>query len=143
QRKYAEAERLGTLTLDIRRRVLGEEHPDTLTSVNNVASIYRDEGKYRDAELLYFGLSKSMSRALGETHPNTLTTLSNLADIYELEKQHVQAEALARDALSRYEKALPDNWARYFVQSLLGASLSGQGKFAEAEPLLLSGYQGM
>jgi len=31
----------------------------------------------------------------------------------------------------------------YDRQSLLGASLMGQGKYAEAEPLLIAGYKGL
>jgi hypothetical protein len=37
----------------------------------------------------------------------------------------------------------PDDWQRFRATSLLGASLAGQNKYAEAEPLLLDGYQGM
>ena len=48
-----------------------------------------------------------------------------------------------RTALSAYEKTRPDSWQRYNTQSLLGASLERQGKYSEAEPLLLSGYRGM
>ena len=36
--RYAEAEKLHRETLDIRRRVLGPEHPDTLMSMNNLAN---------------------------------------------------------------------------------------------------------
>ena len=36
-----------------------------------------------------------------------------------------------------------DSWERYWSQNLLGASLAGQSQYAEAEPLLVSGYQGM
>ena len=47
-------------------------------------------------------------------------------------------------ALQRTTKiAAPDSWNRYHCQSLLGASLAGQKKFAEAEPLLIAGYEGM
>jgi hypothetical protein len=53
------------------------------------------------------------------------------------------AEPLLREALAGYEKSLPDNWNRYNVQTLLGASLAGQKKYSDAEPLLLSGYDGM
>jgi hypothetical protein len=36
--------------LGVRRRVLGEEHPDTLTSARNLASSLSDQGKYAEAE---------------------------------------------------------------------------------------------
>jgi len=41
------------------------------------------------------------------------------------------------------ENKQPDNWQRFRAESLLGASLAGQKRYAEAEPLLLAGYQGM
>ena len=36
-----------------------------------------------------------------------------------------------------------NNWGRYHTQNLLGAALAGQKKYAEAEPLLVSGYERM
>jgi hypothetical protein len=41
------------------------------------------------------------------------------------------------------QKKRPDDWQRFRAQSLLGASLVGEKKYAEAEPLLREGYQGM
>ncbi len=41
------------------------------------------------------------------------------------------------------EKELPQDWQRYRAQSLLGGVLASQRKFAEAEPLLLAGYDGL
>ena len=45
--------------------------------------------------------------------------------------------------MSGYEKAGIDDWRPYRNRALLGASLSGQGKHADAEPFLLAGYEGM
>ena len=52
-------------------------------------------------------------------------------------------EAGAREALEAEKKVQPDNWQRFRAASLLGASLAGEKKYAEAGPLLLEGYQGM
>jgi len=41
------------------------------------------------------------------------------------------------------DKQSPDEWSSFHARSLLGASLLGQKKFAEAEPLLLAGYEGL
>jgi hypothetical protein len=54
-----------------------------------------------------------------------------------------ESEALARESLYFYQQKQPDDWQRFRAESLLGASLAGQKKYAEAEPLLLEGYQGM
>jgi hypothetical protein len=37
----------------------------------------------------------------------------------------------------------PDDWQSFDTRSLLGSALAGQKKFVEAEPLLVSGYEGM
>jgi tetratricopeptide (TPR) repeat protein len=50
---YPEAQGEMERALDLRRRVLGEEHRDTLESLNNVAQIYRYQGKYPQAEAIY------------------------------------------------------------------------------------------
>ena len=57
--------------------------------------------------------------------------------------KYVEAAGTLRDALALYEKARPDLWERYDCESLLGATLAAQKRFSEAEPLLLSGYDGM
>lgn len=41
------------------------------------------------------------------------------------------------------EKTQPDDWRTFNTQSLLGGALLGQKKYADAEPLLLKGYEGM
>jgi eukaryotic-like serine/threonine-protein kinase len=53
------------------------------------------------------------------------------------------SEPIARENLEFNEKEQPDNWQRFRAESLLGATLTGQKKYTEAEPLLLAGYQGM
>ena len=47
QGKYAQAETLDSQTLEIQRRVLGPEHPDTLRSMNNLAIVYNCKASTR------------------------------------------------------------------------------------------------
>jgi hypothetical protein len=82
-------------------------------------------------------------RVLGEEHPDTLTSMGGLAQIYTSQGKYAQAESLLRKVLAIQQGAKPDSWARYLVQNLLGASLAGQKKYAQAEPLLVSGYIGL
>ena len=53
------------------------------------------------------------------------------------------AEALLRECLAIREKTQPDAWNTFNAQSTLGGALLGQKKYAEAEPLLVKGYEGM
>ena len=54
-----------------------------------------------------------------------------------------EAEPLLRECLAIREKTQPDVWSTFNTKSLLGGALLGQKKYAEAEPLLLAGYEGM
>src|SRR5271168_1312863 len=54
-----------------------------------------------------------------------------------------RAEALLRPALAIREKGDRDAWGLFRAQAFLGACLAGEQRYAEAEPLLLEGYQGM
>src|SRR5439155_15976374 len=54
-----------------------------------------------------------------------------------------EAEPLYRECLAVREKKIPDAWFTFYTRTLLGQTLVGEKKYAEAEPLLLSGYEGM
>ena len=53
QGSYANAQRLYEQTLEIRRRVLGPEHPETLGSMLGLANAYEVQNKYVEAERLH------------------------------------------------------------------------------------------
>jgi serine/threonine protein kinase/tetratricopeptide (TPR) repeat protein len=57
--------------------------------------------------------------------------------------QFVEAEGPARECLTIREIQIPDDWRTFNARSMLGGSLLGQKKYAEAELLLLSGYEGL
>jgi hypothetical protein len=59
------------------------------------------------------------------------------------QERYAEAESLVREALAYYEKELPDNPSHFLWVSQLGEALLGQHKYAEAEPLILQGYEGL
>jgi Flp pilus assembly protein TadD len=54
-----------------------------------------------------------------------------------------EAEPLAHECVALREKLIPDEWFTFNARSMLGGCLLGQKKFAAAEPVLLSGYEGL
>jgi tetratricopeptide (TPR) repeat protein len=143
QHKYAEAEPLFIKANQINHRVLGEEHPDTLLTMNGLGALYYLEGKYTQAELLFEKALEGQRRVLGDEHEQTLTSMFSLANVYMKQGHYAEAERLYREVLSAREKIMPESWKRFNTQSSLGDSLARQKRYAEAEPLLLSGFEGM
>jgi len=83
QERYNEAEDLFTEALEGRRQNLGDDHPDTLETKNDLAMLYKEQARYEDAEQLLLKALEGRRLRLGDTHPNTLESLNNLIDLYE------------------------------------------------------------
>ncbi len=60
-----------------------------------------------------------------------------------LQQKHAEAEKTLRECLTLRAKQQPDAWTTFNTKSLLGDALLGQKKYADAEPLLVEGYEGM
>ena len=54
-----------------------------------------------------------------------------------------EAEPILRECLAIRAGSSPDAWNTFNTRSQLGGSLLGQGRYAEAEPLVVGGYEGM
>ena len=50
--------------LETKKRVLGQEHPDTLTSMNNVEMMYSDQGRWKEAEELQVRVTEMRKKVL-------------------------------------------------------------------------------
>ncbi len=64
---------------EIYKGILGEDHPQTLTALSNLASTFNALGKNEDALGLQKQILEKSGEILGENHPNTLTAMHNLA----------------------------------------------------------------
>ena len=61
---------------------LGVDYLDTLTSMANLASTYRNQGRWEEAEMLEVQVVETYKTKLGADHPSTLTSIGNLVSIY-------------------------------------------------------------
>ncbi|KAL2822076.1 hypothetical protein BJX63DRAFT_417851 [Aspergillus granulosus] len=88
--RWNEAENLEVQVMETRKTVLGAEHPDTLTSMTNLASTYWNQGRWNEAEKLQVHVMETLKTVLGAEHPDTLASMNNLAHTWHSqEKVHV------------------------------------------------------
>ncbi|MBK9709727.1 MAG: tetratricopeptide repeat protein [Kouleothrix sp.] len=133
---YAAACPLYARALAIREQALGPSHPDTATSLNNLAYLLQAQGDYPAARPLYERALAIREQALGPSHPSTATSLNNLAGLLESQGDYLAARPLYERALAIREQALgpshPDT-----AQSLnnLAALFYAQGDYPAARPL--------
>ena len=106
-----------------RERVLGADHPDTLTARNNLADAYVSAGRLDEAIPLFERTLADHERVLGADHPDTLTSRHNLAGAY------VSAGRLG-EAIPLFERTLADR------ERVLGAdhpdTLASRNNLADA-----------
>jgi eukaryotic-like serine/threonine-protein kinase len=111
--------------------------------MNNLAGAYQAAGKLELAVPLYKYLVAIARNALPKNSPQLAGQLSVISMSLLQTKAFTEAEPLLRECLAIREKKEPDDWRTFNTKSMLGGALLGQKKYAEAEPLLLAGYEGM
>ena len=141
--RTAEAIALHEETLKLRTAKLGPEDPLTLTSRDTVGAAYQIAGRTAEAIALHEEAFKLRKMKLGPDHPATLQSCNNLARAYAAAGLFAKAEPILRQCLTIREKAQPDDWTTSNTRSQLGGNLLGQKRYAEAEPLVVSGYEGL
>jgi tetratricopeptide (TPR) repeat protein/nucleoside phosphorylase len=133
---YAVTEPLYQRACAIFEQTLGATHPNTVTSLNNLAHLYHTQGKYTEAEPLYQRALTIREQVLGTTHPDLATSLNNLAALYYDQGKFAESEPLYQRALTICEQMLgtahPNTAASLHNLATLYHT---QGKFAEAESL--------
>jgi tetratricopeptide (TPR) repeat protein len=134
--QYSEAEPLYKKALELRQRLLGEEHPDVATSYNNLAGLYRSQGRYSEAEPLYKKALELYQRLLGEEHPDVATCYNNLAALYDWQGRYSEAEPLYKKALELRQRLLGEKHPSVANSyNNLAALYRSQGRYSEAKAL--------
>jgi tetratricopeptide (TPR) repeat protein len=134
--KYLEAIPIAIHVLELREKNLGPEHPDTVTSLNNLAQLYHSAGDYAKAEPLYQRVLKSSEKALGPDDPVVASSLNNLALLYADMGDYLKAEPLYQRALKISEKAVgPEHPDTARTLNNLALLYAGMSDYAKAEPL--------
>jgi CHAT domain-containing protein len=93
-------------SLAIWEKVLGPEHPDVATSLNNIALLYYTTGRYGEAAPLLQRSLAILEKALGPEHPDVAMSLNNIALLNDTTGRYAEAESLYKRSLAIREKAL-------------------------------------
>jgi serine/threonine protein kinase len=132
---YAAGIQLEQQALATRRRLLGEEHPDTLVAINSVGILLNAQGELSEAEPYLREALEKRRRILGEEHPDTLNSLNSLGGLLLNQGKLVEAEQYFREGLEKRRRVLGDeHFDTIIANQNLANLLRLQGKLAEAEP---------
>ncbi|ORY50598.1 TPR-like protein [Rhizoclosmatium globosum] len=135
---YEKAEPMLIECLETKKRVLGQDHPDTLSSLNNLALLYKSQGKYEQAEPMYIECLETSKRVLGQEHPDILSSLSNLAGLYESQGKYAQTEPMYIECLEKSKTVLgPDHPFTLSIMNNVAGLYQLQGKYVQAEPMYI------
>ncbi|KAE9387602.1 hypothetical protein BT96DRAFT_867311, partial [Gymnopus androsaceus JB14] len=96
---WAKSERLEEEVFLQYKKILGEHHPDTLVSMNNLAHTYRKQEKLNAAEQLQEQVLVQRKKVLGDYHPDTLASMSHLANTYHKQGKLDTAQQLQEQVL--------------------------------------------
>ena len=136
QGELAVARPLFERALAIYEKTLGPEHPNTATSLNNLAMNLREQGDLAAARPLFERALAIHEKALGPEHPNTNRVRCNLARLLITSGHAREALGSAETALRAHEKALGPNhrWTKDSARVTADA-LDVLGRSAEAATL--------
>ena len=133
-----EAEQLDLQVLDLQKSVLGEEHPDTILAMANLASTWSQQGRSSEAEQLELQVLDLRKSVLGEEHPDTIGAMANLAVTYYDQQRYDEAEKLEVNVLNLRRKILGDKHPdTILARENLTATYKKQGRDTNVKELEL------
>jgi tetratricopeptide (TPR) repeat protein len=132
---WNEAEELFVQVIEMRKRALGQEHPDTLVSMLNLASTYRNQGQLNEAEDLEVRVVETSLRLLSQVHSVILAIMGNPASTYADQGHWKEAEEVQIQAVNKLRMTLGED---YLVTITTIASLASLLKDRNASRHLLT-----
>ena len=91
--------------LAMRKKVLGEKHPDVAISHSELGRTLFDQGRLHEAEACFRSALAIRQRALGPVHHETATSMSDLGLLLRQKGDRAGAEALFRETLAVTRKS--------------------------------------
>jgi len=140
---FPKAEPLLARSVEIRRRLLGPDHADTLQSMDSLAVFYEQAGRYDEAEKLQAETAEGRRRVLGAEHPLTLESVNELANVYERQGRYPESERLYKEVLAARRRVLKsDDPVMLDSLDCVASAVDNRGRHDEAEKLYLEEVEG-
>jgi tetratricopeptide (TPR) repeat protein len=135
---YQEAMALYLKVTNMRKKVLGPDHADTLSSMGSLALTYSSLGEYQKAKELQLQVLEASKRVLGPDHVKTLTNMNNLASTYSDLRECQRAKELNLQVLEARKKVLGHNHVHTLTSmGNLASTYSDLGEYQRAKELEL------
>ena len=134
--RYLEASKAFYTLVENLRRVLGEDNPHTLASMNNLAGTYSFQGRLKEAEKLFLEVLAIDTKTSGEDDMSVSVTRRQLAETYRRQGRWKEAEELQKKDLELCLRILgEDDHLTLSVMNSLASTYRGLGRLKEAEEL--------
>ncbi|GMV26513.1 MAG: hypothetical protein AMXMBFR58_25440 [Phycisphaerae bacterium] len=131
---FSEAEAALRTALDLRRSVLGEDHPDTLVSLGALGRVISTRGRHEEAVSILEDVRARQAAVLGSDHPATLAVGTSLGGAYRRQGNLDAAHRVWSETLAAQRRLLGDDHPDTLrTLNNLGIILAMQGKLTEAE----------
>jgi tetratricopeptide (TPR) repeat protein len=131
-----EAEGQLTAALKIRRDLLGEEHPDTLVSMNSLAGLLTMQDKRDAAGLLFRKVVDARIRVLGAAHPDTIESMRHLGYALIHTRTRTDAQPWITKALATSRDVFgEDHQLTLKAKEVLAVLLGTRGEWEKVEAL--------
>jgi hypothetical protein len=130
-------------SVKFREAALGPDDPEILRYKTRLADAYESLGHWTEGETLRRDSLASRGRIDKDSSPRLAADLMQFGSNLIRQEKWAEAEPLLRECVAIQENVESDDWRTFNVRSMLGASLLGQGRCADAESLIVAGLDGM
>src|SRR5262249_6565328 len=123
--------------LEVQRRELGEEDPQTLTTMHQLGRVLAWLHQYDEAASILSRTLELRQRVLGERHRDTLSTMITTGECYVAQGRYAEGEQLLCQAYDALSGPSGDRRLAFMARLFLGFALTAEGRLDQAEALLL------
>jgi tetratricopeptide (TPR) repeat protein len=125
-------------SLAVYEKLFPADNPEVARIMNRIGFWLTEAGQYAEADRQLQGSLAMRKRLLGDAHPDVATSLFHLAILEVAQRKYEDALVSSRRSVEILSAALsPTHWKTAVGESAEGAALTGLGRYAEAEPLLV------